>query len=226
MKNYMMMRVYIIAVVFYGQMIIGSNCANLAKEPANVSLLKNDVKKYRASGTWEQSIECSVEKAKAALQEYLPMTFEKPAVVFDIDETVLSNWKIIEASDFGYNRRRYKHWESLAKDKPIVPVRHLYKFAQSKGFAVFLITGRRENQRAATERNLKKAGFTHWNGVFFKPMDFIGTKAMEFKSKWRAHIKEMGYTIVLNIGDQQSDLDGEPHAIYDFKIANPAYFIP
>jgi predicted secreted acid phosphatase len=105
-------------------------------------------------------------------------------------------------------------------------VRALYAFAQLKGFAVFLITGRRENQREPTERNLRNVGFTNWQGVFFKPMEYVGHKAMEFKTKWRDHIKQLGYTLVLNIGDQWSDLDGDPQALYNVKIANPAYFIP
>lgn len=212
--------------VFYGFGSRRNPCDRVVPEPANIGLLKQDVKKYHESGQWDDSIACHVEKAKAILQDYVPGPQEKPAVVFDIDDTALSNWEFILLSDFGYSRGKYKEWENSAHDTAIKPVLSLYTFAQLKGYAVFLITGRREDQREPTERNLKNVGFTNWQGVFFKPMEYAGNKAMEFKTKWRAYIESLGYTIVLNIGDQWSDLEGDPQARYNLKIANPAYFIP
>lgn len=211
--------------MFYGLRTGRNVCEGLVPEPANVRLAKDAVEKYHASGAWDQSIACDVQQAEAILQHYKPAAQEKPAVVFDIDETALSNWECIISSDFGYFHDRYKEWENSAKDTAIESVRKLYTLAQLKGFAVFLITGRRENQREPTERNLIHVGFTNWRGVFFKPMDFMGAKTAEFKSKWREYIKNLGYTLVLNIGDQESDLAGEPQALYNIKIANPAYFV-
>jgi len=211
---------------FLGSKQWQGSCAHLVKEPANVSLLKKDVRAYRASGAWDTAIVCEVEKAKALLRNYTVKSGEKIAVVFDIDETALSNWAFIDICDFGYNHDKYKVWENSGKDTAIKPIQELYLVAREKGFATFFITGRRENQRAATEGNLRNVGFEVWENVFCKPMDYHGEHAKDFKSKWRAHIVSLGYKIVLNIGDQQSDLDGDPHAIYDIKIANAAYFIP
>jgi predicted secreted acid phosphatase len=211
--------------VFYGLRTGRNACEGLVPEPANVRLAKDAVEDYRRSGAWDKAIACEVQQAMVVLQHYKPAAQEKSAIIFDIDETALSNWESIISSDFAYNHDRYKEWENSAKGTAIESVRKLYTFAQLKGFAVFLITGRREIQREPTERNLKNVGFTNWQGVFFKPMDFMGKKATDFKCKWREYIKQLGYTLVLNIGDQQSDLDGEPQALYNIKIANPAYFI-
>lgn len=197
-----------------------------ANEPANVSLSKKAVREYRASGSWDAGIAGQVDQAKKLIREYVIKPGEKSAVVFDIDETALSNWEFIDITDFGYQRSSYKIWENSARDTAIKPIQELYVMAREKGFAIFFISGRREIQREFTQANLRKVGFDEWEGVFLKPMDYYGGHAMEFKSKWRAHIQSMGYKIVLNIGDQQSDLDGDPHAIYDIKIPNPAYFIP
>ena len=38
-------------------------------------------------------------------------------------------------------------------------------------------------------------------------------------------LTEQGYTILLSIGDQQSDLDGG-YAERTFKLPNPVYFLP
>jgi len=214
------------AFIFFGLGSFREPCAYAAKEPANVSLAKKAVREYRTSGAWDASIVCDVEKAKALLQNYKPAANKKPAVIFDIDDTALSNWAFIDISDFGYNHLNYKNWENSAQDVAIEPIKELYLLARQKGFAIFFITGRREVQRKFTERNLRKVGFDEWDGAFFKPMDYVGTSAGQFKTKWRTHIINMGYTLVLNIGDQQSDLDGEPQALYNIKIANPAYFIP
>ena len=42
----------------------------------------------------------------------------------------------------------------------------------------------------------------------------------------RAGIVAEGYTIVLNVGDQWSDLKGKPEAEFSVKYPNPYYFIP
>ena len=226
MKKYIIKSAYLLAIVLYGPAMRGLDCANLAPEPANLSTIKDEVLEYHDSGAWDKAIVCKVEQAKAVLQNYKPAKQEKPAVVFDIDETSLSNWDHLYSSNFGYIVEESKKWENSMQDTAIPPVLELYVLARKNGFTVFFISGRRENQRAPTEANLKKVGFDTWQAVYLKPMDFTGHRAMEYKSKWRAQIQAAGYTIVLNIGDQQSDLDGDPQAKYNFKISNPAYIIP
>jgi predicted secreted acid phosphatase len=50
--------------------------------------------------------------------------------------------------------------------------------------------------------------------------------AVVYKSSERRKIVEQGYTIIMSIGDQWSDLDGEPRAEVSVKLPNPFYFIP
>jgi predicted secreted acid phosphatase len=49
--------------------------------------------------------------------------------------------------------------------------------------------------------------------------------AADFKAPTRREIVEQGYTIVLNMGDQLSDLEGG-YAERTFKLPNPFYWIP
>ncbi|MCS7243545.1 MAG: HAD family acid phosphatase [Candidatus Calescibacterium sp.] len=44
------------------------------------------------------------------------------------------------------------------------------------------------------------------------------------KADSRKKIKEMGYTIIANVVDQMSDLEGG-HAVKGFKIPNPIYYV-
>jgi hypothetical protein len=49
---------------------------------------------------------------------------------------------------------------------------------------------------------------------------------IEYKSGARKAIVDAGYRIILNVGDQFSDLKGLPAAEYSVKLPNPLYYIP
>ena len=49
--------------------------------------------------------------------------------------------------------------------------------------------------------------------------------AVDFKAPERRKLAAEGYTILLSMGDQQSDLDGGS-AERTFKLPNPVYFLP
>ena len=48
---------------------------------------------------------------------------------------------------------------------------------------------------------------------------------MDFKAPARRNIAQQGYTIVLTVGDQASDLAGG-YAERTFKLPNPVYYLP
>jgi predicted secreted acid phosphatase len=50
--------------------------------------------------------------------------------------------------------------------------------------------------------------------------------ALEYKSAARGTVVAKGYKIVLNVGDQWSDLGGEPEAELSVKYPDPFYFLP
>jgi acid phosphatase len=90
--------------------------------------------------------------------------------------------------------------------------------------AIFFLTGRPERLRAVTERNLQAAGY-EWTGVLLKPDALNIPSAVDFKAAERRRLVAEGYTIVVNIGDQMSDLDGG-FAERTYKLPNPFYFVP
>jgi hypothetical protein len=149
-----------------------------------------------------------------------PAPMHKLAVVFDIDETSLSNYSFLAAS--GFSSAGLVPAAVSGTSPAIQPTLALYRDAESHGVAVFFITGRPSQIQSITENNLKSQGYNQgWNGISFKPSS-MGTEA--FKSGERAKIEQQGFDIAVNIGDQESDLDGG-HADHDFKLPNPFYFI-
>jgi acid phosphatase len=150
---------------------------------------------------------------------------EKLAVVLDIDETALSNYSFYLATDFGFEASRFDLWVQMSNASPIEPTLQFYKVARESGVAVFFITGRRSDQRYATEQNLAKAGYQGWTDLFMRGADELSIKAVDFKSAKRKIIANRGYKIILNIGDQVSDLSGEPQAEVSVKLPNPMYLV-
>jgi hypothetical protein len=147
----------------------------------------------------------------------------RPAIVFDVDETTLSNYTAIDADNFTFGPQSQAEATNEI-GTAIDPSLELFKLAQRKGIATFFITGRRENTRMHTAHNLEREGYTNYNELVLKPDAFTGT-TVAYKAGARDRIEDEGYRIVANVGDQYSDLAGG-HSTVAFKLPNPFYFLP
>jgi hypothetical protein len=151
---------------------------------------------------------------------------EKLALVLDIDETALSNWDQETRDDFGYIAKDWDAWETSDRAPAIPGTLRLYNEALQHDVAVFFITGRGASQEAATIANLKSAGYRDWAGLALRGAHPPTQKVAEYKSAERAKIVAADYHIILNVGDQMSDLNGNPQAELSVKLPNPFYYIP
>ncbi len=202
----------------------------------NLGEYKIELTRYEESGRYQQDIAAAVAPAAAYLAQRVRQS-GKLAIVLDIDETSLSNWPVIKADDFGFIPQGpcdlaadglpagacgWIDWISQARDKAIAPTLELYREARHYKAAVFFVSGRPEFLRQATQRNLRNAGYENWNGLVLK----TGKESVSaFKTSARRKLAAQGYDIVLNVGDQDSDLVGG-YADRTFKIPNPFYYIP
>lgn len=199
-------------------------------EPPNLSLLKKEVIQYHDSGAYSKDISSTVSAARKFLRQRVEQNQkeahpQKLAIVFDIDETCLSNYNTMFRYGFSMNQKQLHAAITAADDPAITPVLQLFREANQKKVSIFFVTGRPDNELAATEKNLRSAGFTSWNGLFLKPLSYNKSSIVPFKAGTRAKIEKEGYTIVASIGDQYSDLQGG-HAEKIFKLPNPYYFLP
>ena len=148
---------------------------------------------------------------------------EKLAVVFDIDETLLSSAIVMQHYGFGGDQKLFDNMVQAATSTAIVSTCKLYHWAAAHHIALFLITGRPGDLRMPTIQNLHHEGVYGWQGLYFWPRHSqLTVKA--FKSAMRTKVTQMGYDIVINIGDQMSDLEGGG-ARRSFKLPNPFYQI-
>lgn len=181
------------------------------------------------SGCYWADLDAQTVRAEAALDAALKMAKpgEKLAMVLDIDETSLTNYCEEKREDFGYIASMFNAWAvSPEASMPIPGTLRLFDHAREAGVAVFFLTGRPGEQREATARNLRAAGYKNWSGLRLRVGDEKKMSTVEYKSTERRKIVEDGYRIVMNVGDQWSDLNGEPRGTVSVKLPNPFYYLP
>ncbi len=196
-----------------------------AETPANLYPHKQEMKAYIDSGEYARGVAAVALSANKYLVKRVAKGAKpgkKLAVVFDIDETTLTNLSHILANDFGYVPKIWDTWVAEGRAPAIVPVQTIYDAAVRAKVDVFFITGRAEGVRAATEKNLREVGYDKWTGIFFKPVDDVTLSTRGFKIGTRRKLTQEGYIIIANIGDQDSDLVGG-YAERTFKLPNPFY---
>jgi len=181
------------------------------------------VVQYRESGDWGREIDEAGNRGVALLRAaYDPD--EKQAVVFDIDETTLDNYEYLSSNDFAMVQESWKTWLASGKAPAIQGIKKIYDEAVAKGVYVFFITGRGEKARTASDNNLKIAGYLKFEKLIMRDEASLDLTALDYKSRERAKLEKAGYHIILNVGDQYSDIFGG-HSLHILKVPNPMYFI-
>lgn len=142
--------------------------------------------------------------AKLRLDEYLakPRKGKTPAVVTDVDETVLDNspyqaWTILKRRSYPAG---WTEWVNKAEAKPLPGALEFFQYAASKGVTVFYVTNRNMEERSGTVENLKKFKFP-----FADTIHVIVRTEESSKQNRRNAIAEQ-YDIVLLCGDNLNDL--------------------
>jgi acid phosphatase len=152
----------------------------------------------------------------------------KDVWVFDVDETLLSNLPLFAAYNYGgawMDDNAFIKWADLAEAPALPASQRLYARLLQLGFKIFLLTGRYDYERIATEKNLVRAGYHSWEALFLRGADEYETSAVLYKSERRLKIEKDGFRIRGNSGDQWTDLSGYSFGDRTFKLPNPMYFI-
>ena len=231
--------------------LVMAHCCVADPLPENLSVVKKELKQYHDDGAYEQGIANVIQPAKKYLEKRLrPVPQQdrtKIAIVYDIDETALSNYPHMLANDFSGSWVYVAKALVLADAPPILETLDLYHYAKTQGVSQFFITGRPEDLRSATIKNLTQAGYQHWQGLYLLPKGAHPASVADFKASIRKMLEAQGYDVVLSLGDQCSDLEaahdlpaptqwiplpkacGTLEGDYEdaaVKLPNPYYFLP
>ena len=134
----------------------------------------------------------------------------KPAVVMDVDETVLDNSPyqarlIRDGAD--YDEVTWAQWVAEKKAKPVPGVVDFAKAANAKGVTILYISNRAEHLKEATLANLKAAGLPVADdsvflglGTFVKDCEQNGSE-----KNCRRKLAGQKYRVLMQFGDQIGD---------------------
>ncbi|MCF8259872.1 MAG: hypothetical protein K9J12_03805 [Melioribacteraceae bacterium] len=197
MKNFILL---LAVVIFIG-------CEKEKAELENLTDSKRVVSNYYESGKHSEEL-------TELIQNFITETKHddypnNAAVIFDIDETVLSNYDYIKKIDFGYEYKLWDAYMQKASAEAIPEVKNLYTFFLQEHYHIIFLTARKQSVYDATIINLMKEGFTVFDTVICKSEDYGGVSSADFKAAERKRLTEAGYEIIATIGDQNSDLVGE-----------------
>jgi predicted secreted acid phosphatase len=150
---------------------------------------------------WISDVTAVTNQAQTYLTGALATTAagEKPAIVLDIDNTALA-----------------AYFNSSYPIPATPPVLALAKYAAAHGAKVFFVTGRPDIIDLFTRNNLTSVGY-QVDGLYSRNPIQLFESLQTFKTGARQQIIANGYTIVANIGNSQSDLDGG-YAQANFKL--------
>ena len=217
------------ALVLLTSIVIFSfSCSILATPPENLATLKKQVTEYYQTGAFEHDVAQAVFPAKQYLKKRVKNNTDnqKLAVVFDIDDTCVTHYKDLKKIDYGQTSAYiFNVILQHVTNSPIKPVRELFNYAKAHHVAIFLITGRPQADSSVTKKLLKASGYTGWTKLYLTPRGYHEKSAAYFKTAVRKQLTNAGYDIVLNLGDQVSDLTGG-YADMTVKVPNPLYFVP
>lgn len=204
-----------------------NNCGEWSNVPAQCV---DHVGRYMLDGQYQKDLRFTVNLAREYLhsEEVKAVGDGKDAWVFDIDETTLSNLGYYQENEFGgapYNRTKYFTWVMEKKATAINETLSLYNELRTMGFSVFFITGRRYMYRDVTADNLLRAGYKDWAGLLMREPDDKPSRVKNLKITKRAQLEKDGYRIWGNMGDQWSDITGDPAGYRTFKLPNPMYYV-
>jgi 5'-nucleotidase (lipoprotein e(P4) family) len=160
---------------------------------------------FQTSGEAKALFHQGYNLGKMRLDEALDKKPKNPAVVLDLDETVLDNspyfaWTIKTGIR---SREKWHEWIHLAEAKALPGAVEFLTYADSKGVEIFYISNRKEAQKEATIKNLQKIGAPQANAehVLLKQP---GEKGKETRRQQVAKTHD----IVLLFGDNLADFSG------------------
>lgn len=138
---------------------------------------------------------------------------KKPAIVLDLDETVLDNspyqgMTILE--DVSFSPETWDQWVALGKAQAVPGSVEFLKYAQSLGVEIFYISNRVSPQLDITYQNMVELG------IPVKRENISLRTTTSGKKDRRDRVKAQGYEIVMLVGDVLHDF----HEVFEANNVN------
>ena len=188
----------------------------------NLDEAKKLVQNYYESGDFDNESAKIIDEAIHNIND-VKLT-NKSVVVFDIDETSLSNYDVTKEIGFGFIPRLWDEWQLKGIAEALPQTKRFYDYLVVKNIHIVFLTGRVKEVWSATRRNLIEKGFVKFDTLIIREENESKITAAEFKARKREELVKNGYDIVASIGDQSSDFLGENTGII-IRLPNYLYLI-
>jgi len=188
----------------------------------NLAIAKKNVQNYYEDGQYTLEMKTVIDEAIKKLST--SDLGNNPVAVLDIDETMLSNYPHTKEIGFGFDWKLWNEW-LLKADAPVIPqTKKLYDWLIANNVKIVFITGRQYEVRDATLKNLKEQGITEFEDLITRSPKTSKMSAVVFKNYERGVLADKGYNVVICVGDQWSDLEGDNVGL-PVKLPNYLYLI-
>lgn len=202
--------------------IISGMSSAARHHPVNLTIAKNRVEAYYEDGHYTLDATKAVNKAIKHFEK-IPVT-PSAIIVFDIDDTLLSTFGLDKSISYGHVPELSQAYEKYGQ-LPVLPqTKRLYDYLMGRGFHTILLTGRKENAKEGTIKNLESQGITGFDEVITRSPEEEQLTALDYKTAHREALSKEGYDIIGSVGDQWSDLCGG-FAGYQVKLPNYRYIL-
>ena len=173
---------------------------NVQTQAVNAVLWHQTAAEYKA--ICYQTYNLAEMQLKKKLQNHAFPYEKPPAVVMDLDETVVDNsffnaQLILDNTNF--SKEKWKEWSDLMNAGEVPGAIQFIKFARAEGVKVIFISNRRVNELDNTMSNLEKLGLTELDSNDFFLRSKEGSKAN------RRKIVSENYEIIMLFGDNLAD---------------------
>jgi acid phosphatase len=210
------------SVIFLSLLLTNCRSTELTLKPINLDTAKNAVQKYYETG--EYDLECREIIDKAIEHINRLNISDKSTVVFDVDDTSLSNYEQAKEVGFGYIFKLWYDWIQTGKAPAVKATKRFYDYLVSKNIHIIFLTGRYTDMYESTKRNLVETGFTKFDTLIVRSKNEAKIPAAEYKPAKRNELVKKGYVIIANVGDQPSDFNGG-NSGYIIQLPNYLYTI-
>jgi predicted secreted acid phosphatase len=127
-----------------------------------------------------------------------------------------------------YDPAAWDRWVRRAEAPAAEQTHKVFHQALDLGIEVFFVTGRPSYEQEYVALNLKRQGYEGYTDMITEPLTaektpvFPSVNMYKIAARWS--IMQRGYEIVLNMGDQASDIRGG-HATKAIQLPNPFYTV-
>ena len=196
----------------------------------NIDTLKKLYQYWDSSGEREFDIRMQLDRAREIINSYISQCgktsrgmYNTFSIVIDIDDTMISLNDTVKKYDDGWFDASLEEI-MIRTDYPAFQCTlDFINWCLTKNIRIFVLSSRRKKYEETTKKLLSNAGYENYTALILRDDDDHGT-IQNYKISQRKALIDNGAHILINIGDQPSDLAGG-YSDYEIKIPNPFYLI-